>query len=340
MAPLTVTQHKKLQQQQQSVSRKRYHQVDRYVSDDTATTNDSATAAASMLPLHRALDDAAYVPMKRSRVTATSALNDAMESEAFGEFAEQFRENMVCTQCNLPLILVDHESHVSCPLCGETVEHFDATSSVMAYGDGVEFPTFNYKRSVHLDERLGQMQGRERKIVPDEDLEKIMRECKRRGYTSNDITRVRLYEVLKAISKCQYYKHITQLLTRLTGKAPPRMSPEQEEICRRMFMAAQAPFEKHKPANRRNFLSYAYTMYKICELCGFDEFLPHFALLKGPRKVAEQDEMWQKICEELDWQFISSTAHPAGFHASRQLDLESMMKRRDKLFSAATSTQK
>jgi hypothetical protein len=74
--------------------------------------------------------------------------------------------------------------------------------------------------------------------------------------------------------------------------------------------------------------------YKICQLCGYDEFLPHFPLLKGPRKLAEQDQMWERICEDLDWEFIASSSKPHGYSANRQLDLEAMMRRRDSLFQS------
>jgi hypothetical protein len=35
-----------------------------------------------------------------------------------------------------------------------------------------------------------------------------------------------------------------------------------------MFAEIQTPFAKHCPANRKNFLSYGYTLYKFCELLG------------------------------------------------------------------------
>jgi hypothetical protein len=35
-----------------------------------------------------------------------------------------------------------------------------------------------------------------------------------------------------------------------------------------------------------------------------DKFLPFFPLLKDKEKMIEQDEIWKKICEELDWEFI------------------------------------
>jgi hypothetical protein len=53
-------------------------------------------------------------------------------------------------------------------------------------------------------------------------------------------------------------------------------------------------------------VSYQFSLYKFCELLGYDQFLPCFSLLKGRDKLAKQDFIFRKICQELDWTFISS----------------------------------
>jgi hypothetical protein len=71
-----------------------------------------------------------------------------------------------------------------------------------------------------------------------------------------------------------------------------------------MFKDIQAPFEKHCPPERKNFLSYSYVLYKFCELLGEDEYLEYFPLLKSKEKLYNQDVLFRKICEELRWEFI------------------------------------
>jgi hypothetical protein len=43
-------------------------------------------------------------------------------------------------------------------------------------------------------------------------------------------------------------------------------------------------------------------LYKLCELLGETTYLEFFPMLKDQKKV-EQDEIWKKICDELDWDF-------------------------------------
>ena len=39
---------------------------------------------------------------------------------------------------------------------------------------------------------------------------------------------------------------------------------------------------------------------------GLDEFLPSFPLLKSREKLHQQDLIWEKICRDLEWEFIRS----------------------------------
>jgi atypical dual specificity phosphatase len=79
-----------------------------------------------------------------------------------------------------------------------------------------------------------------------------------------------------------------------------------EEKLKNMFRDIQAPFARHLPDDRKNFLSYSYVLYKFCELLGEDDFLPCFPLLKSKEKLYQQDVIWKKICEELQWEYIST----------------------------------
>jgi hypothetical protein len=82
------------------------------------------------------------------------------------------------------------------------------------------------------------------------------------------------------------------------------MTPELEELLCNLFMDIQKPYAHHCPDDRVNFLNYYYVLYKMCELLERKEFLPYFPMLKDPVKRIEQDEIWKKICAELQWEFI------------------------------------
>ena len=212
-----------------------------------------------------------------------------------------------CPLCQSTLMLVSAKAIMTCPKCGYSIAYLDATMSSMSYSDEVEFSSFSYKRINHFNEWLQQVQAKENFEIADEILEKVMYELKKQRITKvEDITAKKVREVLKTLKLRKAYEHVAQIVSKLTGQKPLRVPPEVEERCRLMFIAVQPAFEKHCPKERKNFLSYSYCLYKFFELLGYEDFLDSFSLLKGRDKLAKQDEIFKKICVELDWEFLPS----------------------------------
>ena len=84
------------------------------------------------------------------------------------------------------------------------------------------------------------------------------------------------------------------------------MSRKTEEELRRMFKEIQVPFHKFCPENRKNFLSYSYVLHKFVQLLELDELAYLFPMLKSREKLKEQDNLWEKICNYLNWEYIPS----------------------------------
>jgi len=210
-----------------------------------------------------------------------------------------------CPLCHETLMLVNSKAIMTCPKCGYAVTYLDATMTSMSYSDDVEFSSFSYKRINHFNEWLQQVQAKENFELSDETMNSIMDELYRQRITKlEDITQKKVREVLKILKLRKAYEHVAQITSKLTGVKPLRIPAEAEETCRLMFIAVQPAFEKHCPKDRKNFLSYSYCLYKFFQLLGYDQFLEHFTLLKGRDKLCKQDEIFKKICEELDWSVL------------------------------------
>ena len=82
------------------------------------------------------------------------------------------------------------------------------------------------------------------------------------------------------------------------------MPIEIEERLRLMFKEIQKPFDDNCPAERKNFLSYSFVLYKFCELLSEDSYLQYFPLLKSKEKLHQQDVIWKRICATLKWELI------------------------------------
>jgi hypothetical protein len=187
--------------------------------------------------------------------------------------------------------------------------------------DWLEMPTINemiykhqthqipcaYKRINHFNEKLAQFQGREKTVIPDNIFKALHEEVeKNRKIRMDDVTPKDVKYMLKKLGMSKYYEHINYITTNLNGYQLPSLSSAEEEKLRQMFNSIQRPFSRHAPVWRKNFLNYAYIFRKFIELISYDWLLPHFSELKSREKLYEQDKIWKKICEELDWEFIPS----------------------------------
>jgi len=167
---------------------------------------------------------------------------------------------------------------------------------------------YSYKRENHFNEWISQFQAKESTTVPDDVIAKLRTEFRKQKVKDlSEITHEKVKGLLKKLGYAKYYEHVPYIATIVSGITPPTMPQALEDKLRLMFHAIQAPFEKHKPLNRKNFLSYSFVLYKMCELLDHDEYLPCFPLLKSREKLYIQDQIWEKICNELRWEFIRTT---------------------------------
>jgi hypothetical protein len=212
----------------------------------------------------------------------------------------------ICRYCNQgELIPIEHEGVLVCKnnQCGKNVRYLVENEKPSYKEPPKEVCFYAYKRINHFREILAQFQAKETTQINPEVLENIEQQIKKERISLDEITTQKAKEILKKLGYNKYYEHIPFIKDKL-GIKPPIMSPELEETLCNLFMDIQGPYAKYCPDDRVNFLNYYYTVYKLCELLNQDKFLPFFPLLKDKEKMIEQDEIWKKICEELDWEFI------------------------------------
>ena len=140
--------------------------------------------------------------------------------------------------------------------------------------------------------------------IPQDLVDEVKEEFRKSRIRSKVITQHKVKQYLKKLGYNKFYEHSAQITNILNNAKPPNMPLHLEEQMRNMFRIIQEPFEIHKPKSRSNFLSYSYCLYKFCELLGEDEYLICFPLLKSREKLHQQDVIWKKITNQLNWQFI------------------------------------
>ena len=205
-----------------------------------------------------------------------------------------------CLECNLEKILDAGESSYVCPMCGDSEEIIlDEDRQIKEYSP--------YKRINHFKEWINQFQAKETTEIQESIFLEIIAEInKNRIKDLKKLDRDKMKQILKKLGYNNLYEHIPYIINKLSGLAPPTINRHIEMKFIDMFTQIQDPWEIHKPTGRKNFLSYSYVLHKFCLLLELDHLLTSFPLLKSIKNLKEQEQVWEKICKSLRWEFISS----------------------------------
>lgn len=212
----------------------------------------------------------------------------------------------ICPTCHVgELIPVVDEGILMCNECYKNVPYLVENDKPSYKEPPKEVCFYAYKKINHFKEILAQFQGKETTQIPIEVTEGLKNQIKKERISYDDLTYYKLKDLLKKLGYNKYYEHINFIKDKL-GMIPPTFSQELEEILCNFFMEIQYPYAKHCPDYRVNFLHYYYVLFKLLELLEEYEYLSEIPMLKDREKLLEQDNIWKKICQDLDWQFIDT----------------------------------
>ena len=247
-------------------------------------------------------------PVNKQKMTKHVAAYLGNVDRRFLDMEKYVEKSSVCSACQKgELVPVDFEGVVICnnSACSAQFSYLVENEKPSYKESPKEVCFYAYKRINHFREILAQFQAKESTQIPADILKKILAQIKKERIDVATITNKKTKEILKKFGFNKYYEHIPFIKDKL-GIKPPVMSPELEDKLCNLFMEIQRPYAKFCPPDRVNFLNYYYTIYKLCELLDKNEFLHYFPMLKDREKRIEQDEIWKKICGELNWEFIAT----------------------------------
>ena len=248
---------------------------------------------------------------ENDRVNELTSLNNNNVKKFLSNIDESFInvndfmfQTDICKHCNIgELIPIEHEGILVCNHCSKYVMYLFESEKPSYKEPPKEACFYAYKRINHFKEILAQFQAKETTQIPAEVIDNIKLQIKKERISLSKFTNTKAKDILKKLGYNKFYEHIPYIKDKL-GIKPPVMTQQLEEQLCNLFMEIQGPYAKYCPDDRVNFLNYYYTIYKLCELLGQTQFLCYFPLLKDREKQIEQDEIWKKICADLNWEFI------------------------------------
>jgi hypothetical protein len=204
-----------------------------------------------------------------------------------------------CELCTIECILDLNTSCYTCPTCG--IMYFviiDEDNLIKEYSP--------YQRKNHFKDWLKQFQAKEVIDISDEIFKQIIIELnKKKNLNKKKISRNMMQIILKNLGYSNLYKHIPFIINKVSGIHAPSLSKSVQDKLLKMFEEIQEPWKIYKPKDRKNFISYPYILTKFCELLELEDLTYYFPQLDYPNLVVP-DQVWEKICNHLHWEFIPS----------------------------------
>ena len=229
------------------------------------------------------------------RYRAATEIEDVMADMAV---TKDFR-----CQCGGEMVPIEAEGMRTCRACGLS-KPFMSESDRLTYKEPPKEVTFySYQRINHFREIVAQFQGKESTNIPEEVYTSIRAQLKKERRRAADLPVVERKELLKKLGFNRYYEHIAFIWNKL-GVSPPIVPPTLEQQLYSLFANVEKRYAVHCPDERVNFLHYCYVLYKLFELLGQRQYLGQIIMLKDSARTAEQDVVWQKICNDFGWPFI------------------------------------
>lgn len=215
----------------------------------------------------------------------------------------------VCESCRSgELIPQDEEGILICNnnKCGKFITYIIDNAKPTNKEPPNEVSYTAYIRLNHFKEILSQFQAKETTQIPEEVITAIRNRIKKERIKDiKELNYDKMREILRKLGLNKYFEHI-QYINSIFGIKPPIMNEELHETLCVLFIEIQQPWAIHCPINRTNFFNYTYTLYQLCVLLGQTQYLPYIPLMKDRTKQLEQDMIWKKVCEDLDWEFCGT----------------------------------
>ena len=219
---------------------------------------------------------------------------------------EYVLDSDTCLICNQgELIPLDEEGVLICNnvKCGKFMIHIVENQKPLNKEMPNEVSYTAYIRLNHFKEILSQFQAKETTRIPDDVLEDVRNRIKKERKNISEMNYTEMRNILSILGYNKYFEHI-QYINSILGIKPPLMDEELIETLCVLFIEIQQPWAIFCPINLTNFFNYTYILCQLCVLLDQKQYLPFIPMMKDRIKQLEQDMIWKKVCDYLDWEYF------------------------------------
>lgn len=252
----------------------------------------------------------------------------------------------ICDECGVEMMVIANDSMLACSRCGKT--RLITTVHAWNASMDADYSTVNVHQKSRLLEWLECAQAKEYGDIPDavlqdvmgtlvrnkltglEDYASIIAEERALGpfvSTDNAIARLGsripdLESKLKSVDAIlvrnvlrgnsseskKYAEKSAKIASLISGYYPERLTADQEEYIRKLFMSATVVYDRFRKSTQPNWPGgYAYFLRCLLILLGWDEIAAHFPVQLAGRN-GDKEDLRRKIWAVLKWENVPSVA--------------------------------
>ena len=229
--------------------------------------------------------------------------NIGIEAVQLQEYAIDIEKCLYCNQGEL--IPLEEEGVLICNnvACGKYLVHIVDNQKPLNKEMPNEVSYTAYIRLNHFKEILYQFQAKETTKIPEEVLDAVRQRIKKERKKIEELNYLEMRNILSVLGYNKYFEHI-QYINSILGIKPPIMNEELIETLCVLFIEIQQPWAIFCPITRTNFFNYTYILCQLCVLLDQHQYLPFIPMMKDRIKQLEQDMIWKKVCDYLDWEYF------------------------------------
>jgi hypothetical protein len=195
----------------------------------------------------------------------------------------------------------DSNGHIVCKNCGIVYSDNEDNINYHDFSRVNMVQKYHYDKKCHFRDTINQYQGKQNKFIPQKVYDDLEYMIKMHGLNKDKLTINHISMFLTETKNTNYYEDKQLIYSVITGKNKPDISKYEKQLYED-FDKLVIVFLQLK-INRKNFLNAHYVLKQLLLRQGVKLPENHLNSLRTPQRLREHDEIYEKCCEVLGWNF-------------------------------------
>jgi hypothetical protein len=161
---------------------------------------------------------------------------------------------------------------------------------------------YTYEKRCHFRDTINQFQGKQNKYIPETVITELLYAIKKHGININKLNKEHIRSFLTEIGYTKFYEDVQLIYSKITKKPCPSISHLEKELYAD-FDKLVTTFLSFKDLSRKSFLNSHYVLRQLLIKHGYNVADDDLNSLKTPARLREHDDIYQRCCNILNWNF-------------------------------------